>query len=167
MCEEWKEFENGRYAVSSHGRVRKIRDPQGNPSERLLVQSTSRQGYRFIRTTVPQKAKAIFVAALVAEHFIGPRPEGKQVNHKDGVKTNNRVANLEYLTRLENVHHGRRSGLHPPLRFTEEIVQKARELRGEGKTYQEIADTLGMTKSYAWRIVKNNRRTIDWGKAAE
>jgi hypothetical protein len=51
------------------------------------------------------------VHALVAEAFICPRPKGMEVNHKDGVKTNNHFSNLEWLTRRGNAEHARDMGL--------------------------------------------------------
>nr|WP_232111245.1 HNH endonuclease signature motif containing protein [Nocardia wallacei] len=49
--------------------------------------------------------------SLVAEAFIGPRPEGLQVCHNDGDPTNNMLANLRYDTPSENqtdiVRHGK------------------------------------------------------------
>jgi len=50
------------------------------------------------------------VHSIVAEYFIGPRPTGYQINHKDRNKGNNHVSNLEYVTPQENVRHAMISG---------------------------------------------------------
>ena len=49
--------------------------------------------------------KRYYVHCLVAEKFLGPRPMGMDVNHKDGNKLNNRIENLEYATRSRNRLH--------------------------------------------------------------
>lgn len=52
------------------------------------------------------KPKGFAVHTLVAKQFIeNNNPERNQVNHKDGVKTNNNVDNLELVTALENTRH--------------------------------------------------------------
>ena len=51
------------------------------------------------------------VHRLVAEAFIGPCPEGLEVNHKNGQKQDNRPENLEYVTTAENLSHARTTGL--------------------------------------------------------
>lgn len=46
---------------------------------------------------------------IVADTFIGPRPEGMEIDHKDEDKSNNNVTNLEYVTHAENMrrHYAR------------------------------------------------------------
>ncbi len=49
---------------------------------------------------------------IIADRFIGKKPKGLTVNHKDGDKLNNRPENLEYLTIAENIRHAIENGLH-------------------------------------------------------
>lgn len=68
------------------------------------------------------------------------------VNHKDGVKTNNRIDNLEWCTKTENMAHARNAGLfhpedrygekHPMCKLSTEDVQEIRRLLDEGKMTQ-------------------------------
>lgn len=66
--------------------------------------------------------------------FLGPRPAEHQVNHRDGDKTRNIPANLEYLTALGNSQHASRTGLlrtgerHQNSKLTVEQVAEIRRL---------------------------------------
>lgn len=51
--------------------------------------------------------RSMGIHRLVAAAFIGPCPDGLEVNHKDGDKKNNRVENLEYMTHRDNIIHAR------------------------------------------------------------
>lgn len=54
------------------------------------------------------------IQRLVAAAWFGPRKPGFEVNHINGVKNDNRICNLEYVTHQENVTHALRMGLMKP-----------------------------------------------------
>lgn len=99
----WKEI-NGwpGYNVSDEGQV---------ASKRGLMKPYIRAGYPSVQLCCCGKKKNFLVHRLVAEAFYGPIVEGKVVNHKDGLKTNNRVSNIEVVSPSENTKHAYRSGL--------------------------------------------------------
>ena len=113
--EIWKDVENyeGFYQVSNLGRVRSLeRDVYcqngivHHLKEKVLVQNLDKQGYAYVSLCLNGKMKTIKTHRLVALAFI-PNPENKpQVNHKDEVKTNNVVDNLEWCSAQENVNYG-------------------------------------------------------------
>ena len=64
----------------------------------------------YLRVKMNNKSHEIH--RIVAKFFIGERPNGMCVNHKDGNKLNNSPSNLEYVTIAENIHHAVKHGLH-------------------------------------------------------
>ena len=104
--EEWRPVALMPYEVSSYGRVRRI---PGLTINKLVV---THRGYARADLSSAGKRKSVFVHSLVAAAFIGPRPEGKVINHKNGRKRLNFSWNLEYLTPKENSRHAIASGIH-------------------------------------------------------
>lgn len=105
------------YEVSNKGRVKKLeRATVGtnggkyHSKEKILKDNSNGTGYFQVWLRDNKgKRKDLYVHRLVAEAFI-PNPEGKpQVNHKDEVKSNNCVDNLEWMTAKENMNYGTRN----------------------------------------------------------
>jgi hypothetical protein len=61
--------------------------------------------YKRVTLCVNGKPTKIFVHRLVALAYIGKRPAGLEVNHKDGDSLNNHYSNLEYVTPAQNAKH--------------------------------------------------------------
>lgn len=126
--EIWKSIEGyeGLYEVSNFGRIKSL--PRyvilgnGKMCERLIDEkileqkTTTKFGYKKVSLNKNKKQKTFVIHRLVASAFI-PNPENKpQVNHKDGVKTNNNLENLEWVTASENQIHALKLGLVVPKR---------------------------------------------------
>jgi hypothetical protein len=97
-AEIWKPIFGGEYLISNMGRVFSC------SNNRLMKVYYDYRGYaRFNMVR--------FVHVLMAEAFMGPKPYAMQVNHKDGIKKHNILANLEYTTPKGNSDHAIRTGL--------------------------------------------------------
>lgn len=106
MEEVWKAFREGNYQVSNLGNVKNTK------TGKLKTPSKSDNGYLIFGHFSNGNRLNVLVHRAVAECFLGKYPEGCEVNHKDGNKLNNRLTNLEYVTRSENLIHATRMGLN-------------------------------------------------------
>jgi len=109
--EIWKDIPGyeGLYQVSNYGQVKSIREKDSlgrRRATRILKPQTNKKGYLHLALSKGDTYKHYLVHRLVAEAFIGERPNDCEVNHIDENKANNRADNLEYVTHTENVRHG-------------------------------------------------------------
>jgi hypothetical protein len=110
MDEVWKPVAThpGRYEVSNLGRVRACPQPgwRGcvfhNGRYRILATKVGGRARNYLRVHLYGPERFAFVHALVAEAFIGPRPEGLVVLHENDDGFDNRATKLRYGDRDEN-----------------------------------------------------------------
>lgn len=108
--EIWKDIPGykGRYQASNLGEIKSLNYHREN-REKILSQVTGKSGYKRVMLYDGIKRKSFRVNRLIAQTFI-PNPDNLPcVNHKDEVKTNNCVKNLEWCDEKYNSNYGNRN----------------------------------------------------------
>ena len=117
--EQWRDIAGyeGKYLVSSEGRIKSVdRVTRYSDGRTALIPGKAlkpfhNHGYLRVNLSRENKRKNMLVHRIVAEAFV-PNPNGKpEVNHINGDKTDNKAANLEWVTGSENMKHAYKNGL--------------------------------------------------------
>jgi hypothetical protein len=105
--EQWKQWKDSPYEVSSSGKVRRKGD-----AEHRKPRDDDRKHQR-VNLTWNGKREEPPLHQMVMELFGPPRPKGKHIVilHKDNDGTNNAISNLKWGTRSENVQQAHDDGL--------------------------------------------------------
>lgn len=176
MIEEWKQIPwmpEG-YVASSFGRIRRpairreyIRN--GRPHADHLMpkvlagEKTSAKGY--LRVNLGNKTQQVH--RVIAAVFIENPLKKPQINHKNGIKTDNRVENLEWVTNQENRDHAVKHGLHAmgddcSRKLCSGDIDRIRDLAACGELQNRIGQHFGVQQQaiskvitgIAWRHVR-------------
>ena len=148
------------YYVSDDGMVFSNKTNHLKP----LKLSTDHDGYKTVGLYNNGFHKRIKVHRLVANAFLEKDPNRSCINHKDGNKANNNYMNLEWCTPKENSTHAYKNGLlqygnpqrigtRKKARFSDNDVQKIKELYDSGMSQRTIGHLMGCDHSVVSEIV--------------
>lgn len=171
MIEVWKDIPGyeGCFQASDQGRIRSLdryvptKSRAGLWTERFIagqiIKPHKRKDHYY---TLCLARKPFTVHRLVAITFLGPRPEGFEVAHKDGDRANCKLENLRYSTHLDNLAdmelHGTRHRGEKNYRakLTEADIKEIR--RRAGSVFQrDLADEFGVGQATIWKIIHRER----------
>jgi hypothetical protein len=170
MTETWVDIPSleGLYQVSDSGLIKSCyrvvmrrNGAKMTVQERIIKQRKSNNGYLIVSLANNGRYMHSTVHKLVTRAFLGDMPEGKEVAHGDGVKTNNNLQNLRYATKLENAHdkviHGtsRKGELHHFAKIRAEDVKRIRE---DKRSQESIGIEFGVSQT----LVSMIKRKVIW-----
>lgn len=165
--EEWKPVVGyeGLYSVSNLGRVAGHCGSRWRNQPRVMSPGLKQNGYLKVSIGPKYESENRYIHRLVLQHF-GPPAGGKtDVNHIDGNKLNNRIENLEWATRSENMQHAMRTGLwtslgarNPMAKITPDDVRAIRLLYSPHKrNAREVAERFSISPASVTGIYRGDR----------
>lgn len=167
MIEEWRPIPSfPSYEASSFGRIRRSSPYISTYVGKVLIPQRRKSGYVTVGLSENGNVKRVYVHRIVCSAFHGePDCERQQAVHLDGVRDNNIPSNLVWATAKENEFHKRQHGTSPAGKtkvwrrtISDAVVAEIRLRHRYGQMQSEIADLVGVSKTYVHKIVRNHVR---------
>jgi len=170
QIEIWKDVVgyDGIYEVSDLGRIKSLSRYRGNGNggyimpDKIRRQSLDSDGYLLVSLYIKGVSQKLKAHRITSQAFI-PNPENKpEVNHKKGIKTDNRVSELEWNTEPENKKHALETGLmakgesHSSAKLTEKEVL---EIRASNLSHTKLAEIYNTSRPNVTKIIRRYRWT--------
>lgn len=178
--EEWREVtwlrgHKGTIEVSNFGRIRRgayryqFTNRWGDLCEtgkpaKVLTPYTEKNGYPSIALMTDGKRKKYSIHRMVGRAFVDGYAQGLTINHINGIKTDNRVENLEWVTLSRNTELQWETGLvnlrgdnHPNRKLSSGQVRIIRDLLRLGATMNQLAVLIGVSISTI-KLIKEGKR---------
>lgn len=151
------------YEISNHGRCRNVERLGWKTKGILAPKFNKYNGYCSYCINLDGAKFYKYAHRLVAEYFIPNLDNKEQVNHKDGIKTNNHYTNLEWCSRKENMKHC----------FDNELCSNAKKVRvydlegnfiGEYVSLMEAHRSLGLPTNWNSNFERGSRQAygLQW-----
>lgn len=161
---KWKDYmpQQG-YEISDSGAFR------NKKTGRVLTAHRTNSGYLTIR--LHARNHSVKVHRAVATHFIDNPLNKPEVNHRNGAKADNRVENLEWCTREENISHAQTIGLKPTAKpkDNKKLRKKIIQLDLSGRIVNKWSSTMDIRRSLGYdtssisKAIKGVRQKTAYG----
>lgn len=133
-------------------------------SKKFIKPRLKKSGYLTIRAYTNDKPKEVLIHRLVALAYLGENKEKTVVNHINGIKTDNRIENLEWSTPSENIKHAYKTGLksmkgenHNNSKLTNDQAIEIKKMYLKGLRQREIAEVFSIKQATVSNIVTGRR----------
>lgn len=160
MTERWRQVNGWPYEVSDCGRVRRME------TGHILKCYTNKRGYVLATLNRDGQRTTAKVHALVLHAFGDPRPNGYTCDHLNGIKNDNRIENLQWVSFGENTHRAIQDGRinvrwpgsqHASSKLHERDIAAMFALRRAGHTQSEIGIQFGIARGHVSHILRGAR----------
>ena len=149
-----KQYKDTDYYISENGKVFR--------NGRQISTRSDKDGYRMLNMYINKKKKTKLLHRVIGETYIPNPYDLPQINHKNGIKDDNRISNLEWTTPKRNTQHAIENNLrntqgenNSQSKLTEEQVKEIRKKYVRNKYgYKKLADEYNVSDAQIMRIVK-------------